>query len=220
MALVRLDGSPVLAATVHRPLVGAWHADLVVDAEVAPTGAVTLAIADGALTLAGTVVRSGVDDGRLHVRVVGGAGGLGRELAARWYRQITLRSILVDTLTAVGERLSAASDGTVLARTVASWARCRATAGRTLDAAVSAVPGAVWRVLADGTVWVGAPTWPTSLVDVVVLDEDYAAHRMVLATEDPTVDAGEVLEGRRLSAVTYRYAPDRVRVEAWWTSTG
>jgi hypothetical protein len=78
VADLSLNGAAVQHGTLRLPRIGAWTAEVVVDVATAPSGAVTLATGDGRYSLRGTVVRSGVDGERAHVRIVGGAGGLWR----------------------------------------------------------------------------------------------------------------------------------------------
>ncbi len=42
--------------------------------------------------------------------------------------------------------------------------------------------GVVWRMTADGQVWLGTNTWPTKTYDATVLDDDTARGRLSLAS--------------------------------------
>ena len=85
MALLTLNGAPVISATIGAPLVGAWTAEVAVDSQEPPTGAVTLQTANGEAVWRGVAHRAGMARGAALVRVIGGAGGLARELAPKAY---------------------------------------------------------------------------------------------------------------------------------------
>lgn len=204
MSLVTLNGNSVLSGAITLPVDGAWHADLEVDAPTLLAGAVTLDMSDGARLLKGTVVRASDFRSRIRVEVVGGAGKLGEVLPAKPYRNVTARTVLVDSLLAGGERLSAYSDPVVLGRAISRWARPAGMLRDTLDAIVAGTPGAVWRVRADGEVWVGVPDWPLELVDYELQEDDATARTAVIATADyATLDAGISLDGRKVLSVRW-----------------
>ena len=169
MALLTLGDSPVLSGSITRPLRGAWSADLEVDADAAPTG--TLTLSGASLSLVGTVVTSQSWNDRQRCRVVGGKNGMGRTLGPSWFRSTTLRTVVAATLTAAGEMLSPTSDAATLALPVVAWARLRSTAAASLETLLALyAPAALWRVLPDGSVYVGPATWPTVTSTAVVQD--------------------------------------------------
>lgn len=217
MSHTTLSGFEVLDGHVSLPRHGVWHADLVLDdaeGQTLPT-AVTLQVGDG-LSLVGTVVGGGEWQGRRSVRVVGGAGKFGGDVTGRWYQGAPLRLPVRDTLEEVGEKLSTTSSDDVLGATATpGWAR---TGGPARDALHRLVgdAGATWRVLPDGTVWVGTETWPNAASsDVDVTADAPTSGRVSFATERPTLQPGQVLGGRRISYVELAITADRIRVEAW-----
>lgn len=215
MALLQLGDSPVLSGTLTRPLKGSWTADLEVDADSAPTGRVTLAGAG--LSLVGTVVQSQSWNDRQRARIVGGAGGMGRELAPAFYRSASLRTIVTALLSAAGETLSSTSSASVISRSVPVWVRLRGTAAAVLDQVLAVfAPSAVWRHLPDGSVWVGEPTWSAVTVSAVVQDNRGDEEVAELAGEDLSLDAGVTLLGRRVGLVRHHITPAALRSEVSW----
>ena len=215
MALLTANGVPVVRATIIRPRIGVWHADLEVDAADAAgfAGPVELSLYDGAIVLSGTARRSGQTRNTVYVRVVGGADGLGGELPARGYQNVPLRIPLADVLSAAGETLSPASDAGVLATSLAFWARGQMSAGKALTALLAAAGAPSWRILADGTLWVGPETWPAArLQGYDLLREDPHLGRWEIGCDVPLVEPGQVLDGHRVSSVEIRVTPDKVRI--------
>jgi hypothetical protein len=217
-----LNGSPVLSATIGLPRVGAWHADVSLAGSVAPAGACTLAI-DGGLTLRGTVLRADVWLETVKLRMVAGAGGLGRPARPRHYRQTRLSIVLADLLKTAGETLAPDADPETLALTFGSWT----TIAEPVGALVSALLGddrlpsstIAWRMKPDGTFWLGQESWPdsglTNVLDYQELDHDNAEGSLVVSMESLSLLPGTMLDGRRISYVEHMLAEERVRTKAW-----
>lgn len=149
-----IQGHPIASCVLTQPRVGVWVADIEADVDEIITGAVVIDF--GGVSWRGTVARGGVELGRWSGRVVGGAGGLGAVLGPAAFADTDLRAVLTETLRDAGEELAAAS--ATLDATVARWARVAGPASHTV-ADVARAAGCAWRVLRDGTVWVGTETW-------------------------------------------------------------
>lgn len=215
MSLVLANGEPVESGTIRLPRVGAWHADLVVLRETAEAieGRVEIRIGE-ALSFVGTARRSGPDRGVVHVRVVGGAGGLATELGPKAYQGVPLQLPLQDLAGETGEMLSPASSPDLLGIVLPYWARPAGPAGRALVALLAAASDGAWRVLADGTLWVGRETWPPAVLDGLeysTLSQAPQFGTAEIAALDPRVFPGETLSGRRVSVVEHRFSPAGIR---------
>lgn len=200
MSDLLLAGRPVYEAEIVEPLSRAWTATVQLEAENPPSGAVVLSYKG--TSWSGTIYRGGVYGGRYLARIVGGAGGLGTMLAARWYREITLRTVLDDIARETGEKLSSTVLAAVLDRDLPTWTREAGTAGMALDAICDAL-SLSWRVLRDGSVWLGAETWPTLSGTHVVTSERPDDARIEIAPELPIVLPGATFRDRRVSEAVY-----------------
>jgi hypothetical protein len=221
MAFATVNGAAIFIGVIEIPRVGAWSADLSVDQTTAVTGACTIAITGG-LTLVGTAHRTGVWQDTARLRVVGGADGLGKPAKPRHYRQTRLQVVLSDVLATAGEKLSPASSAAVLGLTFPHWA----TIGQSCGSMVAAMLGddrlpttTAWRVLADGTLWVGTETWPDSglknLDDYQDLYESPADGWLDLGVEAPSLLPGTLLGGSTVSYVEHTITGDSARTRAW-----
>ncbi len=208
-----ISGQPLVSCTLVVPRIGSWVADVVTDSDVAASGSCTLTL-EG-VSWRGTVARGGVELGRWRGRIVGGAGGLAPLLGPTAFADCTLREVLTETLRDAGEELSA--DTADLSAVVRRWARVAAPAAHTV-ADVARAAGLVWRVGADGLVWLGAETWaPLALgADLDVISHDPDAGRWELAG----VAALSIVPGRvvtldgasvRVGAVEHRLADATLR---------
>lgn len=151
----------VKEADLLQPQVGNWSINI---SEMAgddavlsdSTGAVTVQWSGS--TLQGHVERAAPDRGVWQGLIVGGKGGLNKAVTAQHYYQTPAMNIVKATLALVGESL--ATDSTGLS-TVINYPRRAVSASRCLDELCD-VLGLIWRVKLDGTVWLGAYTWPTA----------------------------------------------------------
>lgn len=213
MALASLNNLPVVACRVSLPRTGAWVADVVVDSPVALSGRCSLVL-DGT-SLSGTVRRGGVKDDTGAYRIVGGAGGMLRNARPQAYNNVQARLVANDLLSGVGETLSPLSDASLLSRFFQSWVTLEAPTSGALSALVTAI-GAQWRVLADGNVWVGLETWPTSTVPAAVaFGRDPRLGTLELATDGALVLPGTVFDGKRIEYVEYRLTGAGFTGRAW-----
>ncbi len=222
MAFATLNGVPVFRGTICIPRVGAWTADFAVDSQVAISGPCTLAIDGGGLTLVGTAERSGVWQDTARLQVVAGGNGLRRIARPRHYRQTTLRVVLLDLLATAGETLSATADAATLALSFPAWTTIAQSVGRMVAALLGDSrfgPATSWRMLADGTLWVGQEAWPDSgLVDVTDyqdLSEAPEEGTVELGVEAPRLLPGTLLGGRRVSYVEHRLDGSGARTRIW-----
>lgn len=212
-ALATLSGQPVVACRVSLPRVGAWTADVITDSAVPLGGRVTLQL-DGA-TLQGFVRRGGVKDDAGAYRLVGGAGGLSKLARAQAYNNVQARLVATTVLADAGEALSPLSDAGLLTRFFASWVTLQLPAGSALSTLAVALE-AVWRVLPDGTVWLGTETWPTSPVPAsVAISSDVRLGTVELATDGALVLPGTVFDGERIEYAEYRLTGQGFSGKAW-----
>ena len=140
------------------------------------------------LSFVGSVARAGTSrDGVCEVLVAGGEGGLWRSLPPLMHDgNPPLRLILAGPrgiLAQAGESLSPDSTAAVLDASVAQWPRRAGEAGDLVDDVVREV-GAAWRVLPDGSVWVGRDSYEAAYRTTadgrrveLVADADYTTLR-------------------------------------------
>ena len=165
MTAITANGEPIFEGSITVPSQGAWHAELQTRAELADGSAV--AISDGAFTLQGTVLRGGLAVDRYVVRVAGGAGGLSSSTGAIHRRDTTVRAVLSDICSSVGELPSALLSPAVASRPLPFWSQADTSAGEALSALAS-VGGWVWRAQRDGRIWIGDPDFATLKPDFPV----------------------------------------------------
>jgi len=213
MAFASVNGATVLEGSIGLPRIGVWTADVELPAPPSVTqlsGPATLQLGT-ALTLTGTFGRTGIDGrGRIRARVIGGGAGMGKTLPPRSYVGATLRLPLVDLLTSAGEALSPTSDAGVLAYQMPAWSRMQGIAGASL-AALLAVPAASWRVLPDGTVWVGNETWKPSNMSAVAISYEPESRRRTVASLVPTILPGQTYDGAQVGFVQHVLTPRALR---------
>lgn len=202
---------------------GAWFSSLVLDTPTLPSGWVTIAAAGG-FTLKGTVISdSGVFLDASHVSIVGGAGGLSKVMPPSAYENAQLRDPLDAVMRASGESLSSTISASILGAFLSKWTIVASTAARAIDelcgAASSALGRAItWRVLSDGTVWLGEESWPSEMLPAGsdILEQFPSEGRAVIGAETPSLLPGVNLDGfGHVAAVDHYLRPNKVRTWAW-----
>ncbi len=213
MALANINGSDVVKATIWMPRVGPWHMDAVLDTPNPPTGNLVLTI-DGGLLLRGTAFQSGPWLQTTYLRMVAGADGLRKTTRPKFYQGTSARIVLMDLLSTAGETLSATADASILSRALTSWTTIQQSVGNAVAVLAKAL-GASWRMLADGTLWIGVETWPDSgLVDGVdFVDIDEAPHemRIELGVVSPRLLPGTTISSRHVSFVEHVIESESMR---------
>lgn len=213
--IVTANGKAVLALRLTLPISGVWVASLEADADEALAGAVE--IVDDDVRLQGTIMRSGAAAGTCDAELVGGKGGMSKDVPARSYQGAAARLIATELLAAVGEQLDARSTPAVLATTLPYWTRAAGRAGTALTMLTDAL-GARWRVLPGGTVWLGVDTWAAAAenAQAVEIDRDAAAGTVLLAPDSIALAPGVTLAGGRVGRVEHHFERDSPLRTTFW----
>jgi hypothetical protein len=216
MSLFALDGADGIDVRLSLPRYGAWHADVSADVTsgaVATSGKVVLDL-DGT-RFTGTVRRGGVTADTGVYRMVGGAGALGQVATPKAYAQVTPQVVLQDVLGAAGESLSSSVAPSLLAASWASWTTPAWPVGQVLTE-VAARLGVGWRLLADGTVWLGAETWPLASPDCVEWRrDDRLGRRYLHLLEGSMLLPGTTYAGGQVEYVQVTSDGGRFEAEVW-----
>jgi len=162
VSIRRADGSEltVIMGQLWTQRAGNWSifADQINDTEALPIDErVTVVWLESEWS--GYVLRSGVADGFGQAVIMGGSGGLTKQLSASGYdNQIVARMVVDDILRESGESLSLLSAAAV-SSALGSWVRTADSAGAQLSALTDAI-GAIWRMQSDGSLYIGSDSWP------------------------------------------------------------
>ncbi|MGL4442657.1 MAG: hypothetical protein ACRCU1_03460 [Alsobacter sp.] len=209
MSTGTINGLSILRGRVTLRLVGAWDAELYISgtdtAQV--TGPVVLEL--GGVPMVGFATAGKDDGGRVTVRVVGGAGGLSAAVGPQGYRKPTRREVLSSALAIGGETLSFLSDGTVDGL-LDHWSRRAGTVAEAVRL-VAEHAGAHWRVLLDGTVWVGTEAWLPVEPEHTVEDQSPTNDRVTVTVESASILPGTTFLGLQVSAVRYELGSKKLR---------
>lgn len=217
MPLLSANGIDGAEARVVLPRIGAWHLDATLNASdgIAEGDVVTVTIGAETilrpLVLVGTATRAQAFEDALRVRVVAGAGGLGSTAAAKFYQGAQLRLVLADLLAAAGETQSSTIDAGLLGILLSNWSTFARSVGVELATLLSVAPAeTAWRMLADGTLWIGAETWPDAALVYETHDRDPRRDRITLGVESPTLLPGSTLDGERIGDVEHLVTAEHV----------
>lgn len=213
---LRANDTLVLDAVFHFPISGVWHADLTIDADDAAPFKGSFTVSDDDVSFECTPVPNGVDAfvGRVRAKVVGGKSGFAKQCEPKFYRAIPASTVLREALAVGGETLASTSTGIDLH--LPFWTRPAASVGEAFEECVAWLD-ATWRVLDDGSVWVGTETWSevTLPKDGVLLEENPVEKTAVFA-DAPAIRPGMSYEGRRIGRVELSVTPSETRSVVWF----
>ena len=228
-SLLTINDVNVLQGTISAPLRGVWTADLVID-QVDLSGfdagtSVSIKAEDG-YELKGTVApdRAGDFLETVHVRVLGGKGGMGKNASAKGYTQpgAFVRDVLNGLATDTGETLSSTIDQSLLTTDLAAWCTVAVPANRMLTSLLDIVaPNADWRILADGTLWCGDETWPSSSPTYDLLNHDPALATYDLGVVSPSIMPGIAIDGiGKVARVEHTISAEHIKTHIWTDMPG
>lgn len=221
MSLASLNSVAVTRLLAQVPDWGCWWADVNLAEAETLSGRVTLTLADK--TLVGTIVSGGAANGTAAYRIIGGAGGWGRELAAKPYLNdagLKMSNVIGDAAAAVGETVESAP----ATRMGSHYARTVGPASRVLHL----LTPRAWRVDFDGVTRFGARTYTTYTGDAARSRVDPQGAIVELATEEigalvpgvvvdgarPATDVEYSLDSKRLTVRVYSSPRTSRRLEA------
>jgi hypothetical protein len=214
MVRLAIPGRPtcdVVGGEVLLPRTGIWLATLRMNLIEELPDRVTLDLAGTPMPAA--VVKAQLIGGVTEARIVGGAGGLGDTARPKHYHAPLVRHVLADLLRDSSEQLSATSGQTALTTNLEAWTTLALPVGAMLAAICEVIGGDTnWRVLADGTVWIGTETWPDAGVDARAIESDGANGADLVGTDIPKIWPGTLLGGRRVDYVRHNLDADRTTV--------
>lgn len=203
----------VIDASITFPLVGPWIAEVSAHATEAITGAATITIADGAITLVGTVATGSTINDRADLRIFGGAAKLQTSLDGKAYAFVPARLVIKDLLAEIGETLDPASDAAPLDSMLRHWCRAAGPAQLELQILLTQL-GVTWRITPAGLLWIGTDTWPETALDSWTVDKDDQSNGLVkIAADLPKIYPGETWRGQHVTTVVHRLAGPSLRTE-------
>lgn len=204
MLVLKISGREVdvVSGAVTLPRCGAWHADLVVSADAPPSGNLVAALSE--VDMPAHVQRAELVGGMVHLRIVGGNGGLAKLARAKHYRNPLVRHVLGDLLADAGEAMSSNCTPAVATTALPYWTSLGLPTGELVQA-LADIAGAdvVWRVQFNGVVWMGLETWPACPADVRILDRDACNASQVVGTDACGIWPGTTIQGRRVDMVVH-----------------
>lgn len=214
MSLATLNGAGVTGGRLTLTVTGAATAELELQGEEPADGPAVLEV--GGVALSGFADYYTDEGAQLRAAWTAGAAGLGTQVAPQHYRSpVTRRRVLVDALGLGGEVLSPTSDASILDVDLGQWTRA---AGTVTDAVRRLLAGvAAWRMLPDGTVWVGAETWlPLDESAAVVESEEPTQRAFTVSVDALAILPGFSFRGERITAAEYTLDGAKLRARLTW----
>jgi hypothetical protein len=216
VSFLQVNGCDCVRGRIVLPLTGAWVADVVCDPQSSvgsfPNPGSSATVLFGQQSFQGVVRRASNPFGTIFARLIGGAGGLPSVLPPLAYQNTTVKQVVSDLLSAAGESLSPMSDPSVVSQSLPFWIRQEAPAWRSLAVLVDNLDlDGTWRVLPDGSTWIGVDQWPqTSLQTYELLSYLPQELRAEIYTDNPTLLPGQSFLGGEVSSIEHVIEPKKI----------
>lgn len=223
MSTATINGLSIVKGRITFRLMGAWDASFdVMGTETASVTGRSL-VELGGVTFVGFATPAVDVGGHVSVRVVGGAGGLNTKIEKKGDKKAPRGLLLGEVLALGGEKLSTLSDQAITSAVLPHWGRRRGTVAEALRALVAHAGEDVhWRMLPDGSVWVGKETWlPLGSATTYNIDsEDHTNERFTIAIESAAVQPGLKVEGYQISEARYTLTGRSLRANLSYGASG
>lgn len=203
------------------PLHGNWTCYYIqASSNVQVRGKCTLTYFDK--TMPAYVIQTGENQGKVSGVLCGGYGGLQKELRYQFYDKVhAYRVPIDDMMRETGEILSPLSTQSVLLKSVPQWTRKAAEMGAQLND-ICDYDGSVWRVLTDGSIFVGVDDWsllPTFDFDLLEIAPAYVS--CLLSVRALGVVPGKKFKPMdglelRVGCVEYSLTPEQSSAKVWF----
>lgn len=206
---------PLVDYRLTMPRSGVWALEAsLVDERQPTTKKVTVNI--GPTVLKGSLELVVSRFGTTVVRVLGGAGGLGKTATPKHYANTTVGGVVSDLLATAGEQASSSAESSARGRQLAQWTTLGVPCGRALGTLLAALgPELTWRILPDGTLWYGTETWPTVQPAHEFLNVNPLAGSFTVFSVDELVFPGTKFLGEKVSAVEHSLLGGSIRSTIW-----
>lgn len=220
MSLITINDVSVIGGSVSMPKVGVWTADLVID-QIDGSGfgdgtQVTIS-ADGGVSLSGVVAPARTGDflDAVHVRVLGGAGGMAKPSTARSFVQpgAFVRDILSSISSDSGETLDSTIDSKFTGSNLTAWATMSKSCSWNLRALLQFVaPTYSWRITSAGNLWMGVETWPAASGGFDIIGQNPSDGTYTLGCDSPFFSPGSSLANvGNVATVEHKIEKNQVR---------
>jgi hypothetical protein len=227
MAIGTLNGEALIACDFVQARWGLWHADVLLQGEIAPGEGAAVTLTLGTVERSGTVINAGQPYGQARCRIVGGKGKLQCALLTPSdYSQVGLDVIARDILTQAGE--TPGSNLTPLASTVVEqWQLCQETAWEALQRVFRARPDLDLWCERNGSLSARSVTWTQTISTEDVRGLKPQERQLVLMIDDSNIEPGVVVStvygDFRCERVQYELDPGDTRssltARMWYPKT-
>ena len=143
-----------------------------------------------------TLALSGDSGGFFRCRIVGGAGGLQKQVEpTEWAQGALVQTVLTAILSAGGETQSATIDPSLLTKVLPQWSIVQGTVDAALAALCDSL-GVIWRTLDDGSIWIGTPNpQPVTAPDYIFTELDPEMGMVELDLNEASIQVDQIIDG-------------------------
>lgn len=215
-----VNNFPIIECHLTMPKIGAWLAsDVLIDSplEFKIGDNVVMQFLDQ--TFNGTIIDTGVFKQFQMCTIVGGTGKMPDYLVSKSYNSIPLGQVVKDIARATGHVVSDTSNVDLLNSYLLRWSLLKLQASlaitKLLEPSIS-----LWRILPDGTLWVGKETYaPLNPDDFLIIEKFPEQGRWNIYNESYLIQPLTSLDGINIQQVEYYLKENDLTMSVFFTDT-
>ena len=204
MAEFTINNNPIIEVKLTLPKNGVWlAANCIIDSvdELSINQKVQMKFLD--TTFNGTVVDTGVFQGFLRATIVGGTGNMAKMIESKAYKGLPAGQVIRDIGALTGHSIADSSDKDILNFVLSRWDKLKAKASDLIESLLK-VTGGTWRILPDGSLWVGKEVYtPLNPNDYLVINKTPSEAKWSIYNESTLVQPFTSLEDNNIFRVEY-----------------
>lgn len=199
-----VNEKPIVECHLIIPKIGAWMAnDVLVDSDDSFNvgDSVTMNFLD--TTFKGTILDTGIYRGFQRCTIIGGSGKLPDYLESASYNSVPLGQVVRDIARKTDHQVSTKADQNVMNSNLAGWTILKMQASLALEKALQ-VTDSIWRILPDGTLWVGGESYtPLNPDDFTIIERFPEEARWNVYNEEYLIQPLTSFLGNEIQQVEY-----------------
>ena len=210
-----LNNNRIARGTLEIPNQGIWYfGEMIIDTDTTINEGSDVTIQFMDKTLSGTFVDAENYAGYVKGSVIGGKNTMSNVIESIGYAGITLGQIVRDVASLTGHTFNLQSDASLMAISLVRWDKIKAKASdiidKLLEPQIKDGRKAIWRIMLDGTLWVGYEDYPEVTIKYELLDKQTQKGYWLFNNEEQVIEPLQSVSGQRIRETVYRLENEKL----------
>ena len=212
-----LNNNRISRGMLEIPNQGIWYfGEMIIDTDTSISEGSSVTIQFMNKTLQGIFVDAENYAGYVKGSVVGGKNTMSNIIESIGYAGISLGQIVKDIASLTGHTFNLTSDASLLAISLVRWDKIRAKASdiidKLLEPQIKDGKKAIWRIMLDGSLWVGYEDYPETSITYDLLDKQTQKGYWLVYNEEQVIEPLQSVSGQKIRETIYTLENDRIEM--------